>query len=399
MTSVEANAILEVVRDDLVASGFIFKRSWAKIISGEQEGINGWMAVNYLLGVFDAPASDDALPASTGVVEMGGSSMQITFAPASPSTQDRAQLAPVKVAGRTYYLYTHSFLQYGLQAAEKLFQKLAINEIEEKGNPCYPRAYKHSSIGNFDDCTALVAKVVDKSIKCLTNSCSFNGVYQPVIGAEQFVAIENFYYTAKFFGTDEQKDLKADDAGSANSAQAPPNGNQVTRGLRLKGKEFCNKEWPALRQEYSKTPAEELSAFCFSAAYQSVVLESGLGFHPGSNLRVAKTINGKGIDWEMGATILELIKGGKAAEEEEEEKASETTIVIDADGLPIQTRRATEAAPASSGGSSSFCAQCILYTVMVIGIIILSYIACTRYTRKVSPIGMTSYSTAAYNRV
>ena len=32
----------------------------------------------------------------------------------------------------------------------------------------------------------------------------FNGVYQPAIGSEQFLAIENFYYTAKFFGNAEQ---------------------------------------------------------------------------------------------------------------------------------------------------------------------------------------------------
>lgn len=216
VTPAEANAILEVVRDDLSASGFLFERHWARIISGEQEGINGWMAVNYLLGTFDKSAEKDGSPpTSTGVVEMGGSSMQITFAPSSPSDDDRRQLDVIDIAGHKYYLYTHSFLQYGLQAAEKLYQRLAISDIEENGNPCYPRSFRHSSTGNFEQCTDLLNRVVDKSIKCSTNSCSFNGVYQPQIEDEQFLAIENFYYTAKFFGTEAQQDSKLGDKNSA----------------------------------------------------------------------------------------------------------------------------------------------------------------------------------------
>ena len=208
VTPGEASAILEVVRNELEVSGFLFERGWARIISGEQEGINGWMAVNYLLGVFDTHGDAQApAPPSTGVVEMGGSSMQITFAPRSPTPEDRKQLSEVRVAGSSYWLYTHSFLQYGLQAAEKLYQRLAIQEIEERGNPCYPKAFRHSSIGDFDHCTNLLASVVDKSIKCPAASCSFNGVYQPKIADEHFLAIENFYYTAKFFGNAQEQDF------------------------------------------------------------------------------------------------------------------------------------------------------------------------------------------------
>lgn len=214
VTALEAHAILEVVRDSLSASGFLFDRSWAKVISGEQEGLNGWMAVNYLLGVFDQPAgSGGAPPTSVGVVEMGGSSMQITFAPSTASVDDRKHLTPVRVAGHTYHLYTHSFLQYGLQAAEKLYQRLAMDRIEEAGNPCYPRSYRHSSVGDFAQCTQLLELMVDTRAECqhATKSCSFNGVFQPKIGSEQFVAIENFYYTAKFFGTAEDGEIGAAD--------------------------------------------------------------------------------------------------------------------------------------------------------------------------------------------
>jgi hypothetical protein len=45
-------------------------------------------------------------------------------------------------------------------------------------------------------------------------------------------------------------------------------GNQLIKGLRAKGKEFCNKDWTALTAVYPDTPHEKLRSFCFSAAYQ-----------------------------------------------------------------------------------------------------------------------------------
>jgi len=405
VTPAEANEVLEVVRDELARSDFLFERHWARVISGEQEGINGWMAVNYLLGVFDKPAPKDGKPpASTGVVEMGGSSMQITFSPLNPSEDDRKQLNEVRVAGHTYWLYTHSFLQYGLQAAEKLYQKLAIAEIEEKGNPCYPPNFRHSSVGDFDRCTSSLSDVVDKSVACAAKHCSFNGVYQPAITNEQFLAIENFYYTAKFFGTAEEQDAPpaiAAAGSAALSVASPPTGNQVIPGLRRKGKEFCNRDWEQLREQYATTAADELKAFCFSAAYQTVVLESGLGFTPETNLRVAKKIGGKGIDWEMGAVLFELmpkdpaVLAAQKAEEDARLHRARAVVFDDAEGMQRMTAVNMNALPSQHTGG--ICQQCLLYTVLVAAVVVMGYFAYRRYYRTK---GLThSYSQAGFNRV
>jgi Golgi nucleoside diphosphatase len=74
ISSEQANAILEVIRNELETSEFLFERHWAKIISGEQEGLNGWITTNYLLGVFNNNNNNNNNnnPLSTyGVVEMG----------------------------------------------------------------------------------------------------------------------------------------------------------------------------------------------------------------------------------------------------------------------------------------------------------------------------------------
>lgn len=410
VTPAEASAILEVVRSDLLLSGFRFEAHWARIISGEQEGLNGWMAVNYLLGVFDTHG--EAAP-STGVVEMGGSSMQITFAPSNPSHDDRKLLNEVRVAGASHWLYTHSFLQYGLQAAEKLYQRLAIDHIEDDGNPCYPKSFRHSSSGDFKRCTALLNSVVDKSVKCASGSCSFNGVFQPRIQNERFLAIENFFYTAKFFGHAAQPDYSPDadadsdaPAADAAAAAATPSGglvvseNQFIGGLRRKGEEFCNEDWGALTSKYAQTPKEELSDFCFSAAYQTVVLESGLGFHPESNLRVAKTIRGKGIDWEMGAVLFELMPKDEKALQAEAALAAQVSEAGKRRTVPegfVLDPATGEVRPASGGGVS-FCPKCALYTALIAVAVLATYMAVQRYRKRTSS-NVPSYSQLAFNRV
>lgn len=419
VTPAEASAILEVVRSDLLLSGFLFEPHWARIISGEQEGLNGWMAVNYLLGVFDSHGSTQP---SMGVVEMGGSSMQITFAPRNPSEDDRKLLNEVRVAGTSHWLYTHSFLQYGLQAAEKLYQKLAIDHIEDAGNPCYPKSFRHSSIGDFKRCTSLLTAVVDKSVKCVASSCSFNGVFQPRIQNENFLAIENFFYTAKFFGHADQPDYTPDagadadppagSAAEADAAATPSGGlvvseNQFIGGLRRKGEEFCNEDWTALTSKYSATPKEELSDFCFSAAYQTVVLESGLGFHPNSNLRVAKTIKGKGIDWEMGAVLFELMPkdaaalAADAALAAQISEAGKRRTVAEGFVLDPVTGVVRPIGGDEAGyGGTSFCPRCALYTVLIALAALAAYWGVQRLRKRSGSAGSApSYSQLAFNRV
>lgn len=182
-------------------------------------------------------------------------------------------------------------------------------------------------------------------------------------------------------------------------------GNQFIAGLRAKGKEFCNKDWSHLRELYPSTPAEELKAFCFSAAYQSVVLESGLGFGAGSNLRVAKTIRGKGIDWEMGAAILELMpkdpkeaKAAAAAAANAKRGGNAGAIAID-DFVYAQPTRALPLRNGSSVAHPAFCKQCIAYTMLFALAVVLSYLGWTRYWKRTSGPVLTSYSQSAFNRV
>lgn len=46
----QSAAILDNCRAVLAASGFAFKPSWARVLSGTEEGLFAWVAVNYAAG-------------------------------------------------------------------------------------------------------------------------------------------------------------------------------------------------------------------------------------------------------------------------------------------------------------------------------------------------------------
>ena len=53
MNPAAASSILASVRKTLKSSPFMFEDDYARIISGEEEGLSSWVTVNYLYGSFN----------------------------------------------------------------------------------------------------------------------------------------------------------------------------------------------------------------------------------------------------------------------------------------------------------------------------------------------------------
>ncbi len=71
-------SIMIATRKYFAHSGFYFKDIFSKILSGEEEGLFGWIAANYLLGHFKPESS---LLETFGALDLGGASTQITVDP------------------------------------------------------------------------------------------------------------------------------------------------------------------------------------------------------------------------------------------------------------------------------------------------------------------------------
>lgn len=119
----QSEALISAVRSVLDNSGF--RNEGVDIMSELNEGVFGWMTVNYLLDQLHLPRK------SYVALDLGGGSTQITFLPKYQETLDRSPqsyLHPVQVLSNNQTLYSHSYLGLGLMAAREAIFKLGDPE-------------------------------------------------------------------------------------------------------------------------------------------------------------------------------------------------------------------------------------------------------------------------------
>ncbi|PFH37604.1 GDA1/CD39 (nucleoside phosphatase) family protein [Besnoitia besnoiti] len=124
------DAVMANLREALMdptLNPFRFHPAWARVISGEEEGIYGWLAVNSVRGSLSADPEK-----TVGALDMGGASTQITFSPVHTSVLE--DFNAVHLGDTSIHLYSHSYLGYGwsdslnrvstILGAETLLQRL-----------------------------------------------------------------------------------------------------------------------------------------------------------------------------------------------------------------------------------------------------------------------------------
>ncbi|XP_064249666.1 ectonucleoside triphosphate diphosphohydrolase 2 isoform X2 [Passer domesticus] len=120
-----SDAVLRAVAATLKTYPFDFRG--AKILSGEEEGVFGWVTANYLLenfikrgwlGEWIQPQKK-----TLGAMDFGGASTQITFETRDTIENPQNEVM-LKLYGQAYKVYTHSFLCYGRdQVLKRLLSK------------------------------------------------------------------------------------------------------------------------------------------------------------------------------------------------------------------------------------------------------------------------------------
>ncbi|CAD5312681.1 unnamed protein product [Arabidopsis thaliana] len=301
--------ILEVTRRVLRSSGFMFRDEWATVISGSDEGIYSWITANYALGSLGTDPLE-----TTGIVELGGASAQVTFVSSEHVPPEYSRT--IAYGNISYTIYSHSFLDYGKDAAlKKLLEKLqnsansTVDGVVE--DPCTPKGYIYDTnsknyssgfladesklkgslqaAGNFSKCrSATFALLKEGKENCLYEHCSIGSTFTPDLQGS-FLATASFYYTAKFFELEEKGWLSE---------------------LIPAGKRYCGEEWSKLILEYPTTDEEYLRGYCFSAAYTISMLHDSLGIAlDDESITYASKAGEKHIplDWALGAFILDVV--------------------------------------------------------------------------------------------
>ena len=127
--------ILASVCAELSSSGFLFRCEWATLLSGTDEGVYGWVTVNYLL---DALYPSAAPVPPVGIIDLGGGSVQVVFASSTGK-----ELKHMDFGGRGHDTYIKSHLGYGLDEARRRTLELAISRSSRSEkparHPCLPK--------------------------------------------------------------------------------------------------------------------------------------------------------------------------------------------------------------------------------------------------------------------
>ncbi|KAG7279271.1 hypothetical protein CRUP_033207 [Coryphaenoides rupestris] len=203
-----------------------FNYNGATILTGQEEGAYGWVTVNYLLenlikygfmGSWLTPERP-----TIGALDLGGASTQITFV-TEQRVEDKRNVMQLRLYGRDYTLYTHSFLCYGRdQALKKLLAHLVKSGTVS--HPCYPEGYEVTmatsqvfdslctrgsrseperqtevrvrGTGRYTQCLGNVSQIFSFG-QCPFSQCSFDQVSQPNVTGK-FMAFSAFYYTHSF---------------------------------------------------------------------------------------------------------------------------------------------------------------------------------------------------------
>jgi golgi apyrase len=343
--------------------------SSVRIISGEEEGLFGWISVNYLLDGFGSSSSDRS---TYGFLDMGGASTQIAFEPSLEEQEKTPNLMDVRlrlIGGEeiSHKIFVTTWLGYGTNQARERYVGQAIKQHEQLypfvedsppsadviEDPCLPRGlaiaespvYSEPSTsherkthtllgtGSFEHCLQDTLPLLNKTAPCPDASCLFNGVSVPPIdfSVSHFIGISEYWYSSEHvFGLGGSYDFV-----------------QYERAAQ----EFCGRQWQDILHahenskngqvvghgsEGSRVPdkwgdrveVSRLQMQCFKAAWIINVLHEGFrmprivdpgGNETGDEVKEKKglgqpwfqsmdSVGDMAISWTLGKMVLEASK-------------------------------------------------------------------------------------------
>lgn len=282
-----------------------------KILDGNSEGVFGWVTINFLLKRLHSTKK------SVAVLDLGGGSTQITFAPRYQSTVDAAPshfIVHQDILGKRERLYTHSYLGYGLMAARQSLllkaldsrntRRFAAHDHVNVSHPCFAaeqtRSWSYAYVsyavtGIGGDCYAFVEKYFAQRNE-MKHAAELNerDIYAisyyydrmvdvGVITRADHIAevrIRDFYLAARFV-CGEQFDFEK-------------------RQKRFK------QQWRLEREKVFNVTTGSSEFLCLDLTYITHLLHTGYGMNWDKMITIGKRINNVELSWALGAAFSRL---------------------------------------------------------------------------------------------
>lgn len=239
-----------------------------KTITGAQEGLFGWLAVNYKLGALQS--TDTPL---VGVMDMGGASVQIAFPVEHVNAIDTHDLIHVNIYKRNITLFSHSFLGLGqTEVSHQFFTDASCFSID------YPLSNESFGQGDARSCQQSISKLVNAVHEV-------DRIVNPVIAENpraSWYTISGLSMLAK----DKRFNFKNNQFSNQDMLQQA---NSV----------FCHQSWQTLKD----TGNEYTFVNCLTSSYYYGLIVNGYGLSPDQLITYMPDTSEP--DWTLGVVLFE----------------------------------------------------------------------------------------------
>jgi hypothetical protein len=256
---------------EAVETWFAKQSAWtlmeAKTISGRDEGVLGWLSVNYQLGTL---TGDDE--ASVGVMDMGGASVQVVFPMKNDAPGSANEVVHLVLYGKPLTLFSYSVLGVG---------KTLLNQQFLNHAACFPTDYSLPNglkgQGDADACQEEVTHLL-------------NDVHHVALGVKPQLQVTppKTWYVMGGLAYLFQSPLFHLDQNQMTSQSLLEQANTMA----------CQASWSALEQSYMND--ESLFSTCLNASYYYALMVQGYGLSPNESIHL---VPGEGADWTLGAIL------------------------------------------------------------------------------------------------
>ncbi len=253
-----------------VQKWFNQKSEWqlieAKTITGHDEALYDWLAVNYHIGALKSSSHEPV-----GVMDIGGASVQIVF-PIQKDSDNKGAQVELDLYGQHLSLSVHSFL--GLGQNEMAHQLLDSASCFSEG---YPLSDGNSGQGD--------AFICEQEVSPLITMHKVKNEVQPALSASHI----NSWYAI---------------GGFPNLAESKPfhfKNNQLTIQdlLHQANSLICHQQWENLSNQFPNN--EYIESYCLLPAFYYALMVEGYGLT--ANQQVNYIPSAQNLDWTLGVVL------------------------------------------------------------------------------------------------
>lgn len=239
----------------------------AKTLTGGEEGVLGWLAVNYHL---ETLSSNKPI---VNVIDIGGASVQIAIPIDDIQHADSNDVFEIDAYGRHFTLFAHSFLGLGQTVFSEQF-----NNSENCFSQGYPMPNGLLAKGDAFSCQKEITKQINKIYH-------LDEMIQPILAK---TSVHPWYTIGGMAWLLEEKPI------SISTQQF------TSQGLLEKANiEACQRSWQELSAENPNS--ESLYKTCFLSSFYYALIVNGYGLQPSEPINYAA--KEENLDWALGVVL------------------------------------------------------------------------------------------------